>query len=198
MNRQRTFVVVSALTLGLGGCLHGSPGSSHFVKVTPVAANIPAVSPNAAEDRLYARAAQAIEQRDYGTALDVLQVAKAARPNDPRVLTAMGVVYDKQGRFDLSGRYYDLAEKADPGSKVVAIDRRYSLLLQQRAGRAGVAALAETHTAAQTVAPPDVATPARATPRRPWCGACGELKHFFGMGAPPKAASDRPMEARGE
>jgi len=89
------------------------------------------VIPNAAEDRLYARAVQAIEQRDYGRALDMLQLAEAGRPNDPRVLCAMGVVYDKQGRFDLSGRYYDLAEKADPGSKVVAIDRRYSLRLQQ-------------------------------------------------------------------
>jgi hypothetical protein len=58
-------------------------------------------------------------------------MAKDVRPDDPRVLSAMGVVYDKLGRFDLSGRYYDAAEKADPGSKVVAIDRRYSEYLQQ-------------------------------------------------------------------
>ena len=190
MNRRQTFVVVSALTLGLGGCQH-SPKPAHLVKVTPVPADIPALSPNAAEDRLYARAAQAIEQRDYGTALDVLQMAMAGRPGDPRVLTAMGVVYDKQGRFDLSGRYYDLAEKADPGSKVVAIDRRYSLLLQQRAGWAGMVSPA--------VARPAGARSARAAPPRQRCGACGGLKHFFGMGAGPKSAPVRPVvEARGE
>jgi Flp pilus assembly protein TadD len=132
-----SLVAMSILMLGLAGCEH-LPGflawmkpQSHMVKVTPLPANFPPVDPNAAEDRLYAGAVKAIEDRDYAMALDALQMAQAARPKDPRVLSAMGVVYDKLGRFDLSARYYDLAEAADPGSKIVAINRRYSLLLQQ-------------------------------------------------------------------
>ena len=42
----------------------------------------------------------------------------------------MAVVYDKLGRFDLSDRYYDKAEQADPGSRIVAMDRRYSMMLR--------------------------------------------------------------------
>jgi len=132
MTRQRLpLLFATVLALGVGGCQH-FPWATHWAKVTPVPANIPQRSPAAAEDALYARAVSAIDQRDYGLALDVLQLARERRANDPRVLTAMGVVYDKLGRFDLSHRYYDLAEAADPGSKVVAIDRAYSVVLQQR------------------------------------------------------------------
>ncbi|HXU99855.1 MAG TPA: tetratricopeptide repeat protein, partial [Caulobacteraceae bacterium] len=92
-------------------------------------------------DRLYASAVRAIDQRRYGEALDALQVARSARPGDPRVLTAMAVIYDKLGRFDLSDRYYDQAEKADPGSRIVALDRSYSMFLRG-AGKAGGPALA--------------------------------------------------------
>ena len=56
------------------------------------------------------------------------------RALNPRVLTALAVTYDHLGRFDLSSRYYDQAEKADPGSVVVAQDRRTSLILQQHGG----------------------------------------------------------------
>jgi hypothetical protein len=120
------------LAFGLSGCFLLPKPAHHWAKVTPIPIDKSAVpSPYAREDEMYARAVLAIEQRDYGLALDVLEMAKDVRPDDPRVLSAMGVVYDKLGRFDLSGRYYDLAEKADPGSKVVAIDRRYSQYLQQ-------------------------------------------------------------------
>ncbi len=161
MKRRLLFpVAASILLFGVTGCGH-LPGflawmkpRPHMVKVTPVMADLGPVDPNAVENRLYARAAQAIEDRDYATALDVLQMAKEARPNDPRVLSAMGVVYDKLGRFDLSARYYDLAEAADPGSKIVAINRRYSLLLQQ--SRMSGAGGAET-LLAQAAPPPEIA-----------------------------------------
>jgi len=128
--------IACGLAVSLGGCQHfaqfiGLQSSTDArLKVTPVAVNAPAPSPDAAETALYEHAATAIEQRDYGRALDLLQLARDAKENDPRVLTAMGVVYDKLGRFDLSKRYYDLAAAADPGSKVVATDRAYSLVLQ--------------------------------------------------------------------
>lgn len=131
-------LLASALVAGLGGCAHfPQKFASLFSRAKPVPANIGQVGPYAAEDRLYADAVGAIDKRNYGEALDLLQVARDSRPNDPRVLTAMAVVYDKLGRFDLSDRYYDKAEQADPGSRIVAIDRRYSMTLRN----AGQAAL---------------------------------------------------------
>jgi len=139
--RLALLLLGSTLLMGLGGCQHFTQLSqwahAHFakassLKVTPAPMVAAVRGPDAAEDSLYARGVAAIDQRNYGFALDMLQLAREARPNDPRVLSAMGVVYDKLGRFDLSKRYYDLAEAADPGSKVVAIDRSYSAVLQQR------------------------------------------------------------------
>ena len=124
---------LAILASGLGACQY-VPFLHHAAKAAPTAANLTPPAPYALEDRLYAHAVTALEQRDYGLALDVLQMARESRPDDPRVLTAMGVVYDKLGRYDLSARYYDLAEKADPGSKVVAADRAYSLRLQHGLG----------------------------------------------------------------
>lgn len=131
-----TALLAGALAVSLGGCSHLSQKfASLFSRARPVPANIGQVGPYAAEDRLYADAVQAINRRNYGEALDLLQVARDSRPNDPRVLTAMAVVYDKLGRFDLSDRYYDKAEQADPGSRIVAMDRRYSMMLRN-AGQA--------------------------------------------------------------
>lgn len=103
----------------------------------PAAKAVPADAPprtaQTIDDALYARATEAIRNRNYALALEVLQVSRQRRPNDARVLTATGVVYDKLGRFDLSGRYYQLAEAADPGSKIVAADQAYSAVLQRMA-----------------------------------------------------------------
>jgi Flp pilus assembly protein TadD len=124
-------LLAGALLAGLGGCAHFPQKlASLFGRTQPVSANVGQVGPYSAEDRLYADAVAAIDKRHYGEALDLLQVARDSRPSDPRVLTAMGVVYDKLGRFDLSDRYYDQAEQADPGSRIVAMDRRYSMMLR--------------------------------------------------------------------
>jgi Flp pilus assembly protein TadD len=124
-------LLAGALLAGLGGCAHfPQKFASLFGHAKAVPADIGQVGPYAAEDRLYADAVRAIDKRSYGEALDLLQVARDSRPSDPRVLTAMGVVYDKLGRFDLSDRYYDQAEQADPGSRIVAMDRRYSMILR--------------------------------------------------------------------
>jgi len=138
--RPSTLLLLAFAALGLSGCLRFSP-FTHAARVTPVSpANVAVGDVTSAQDRLYARAVWAIESRDYGHALDILQLAKDANPDDPRVLTALGVVYDKLARFDLSARYYALAEKADPGSKIVAHDRGYSEFLQGHVGLAAVAA----------------------------------------------------------
>ncbi|MFN3515221.1 MAG: tetratricopeptide repeat protein [Phenylobacterium sp.] len=91
-------------------------------------------------DRLYARAKAAILTRDYGLALDLLQLARARAPQDVRVLNALGVVYDKLGRFDLSRRYYELALAREPDSRVVAANLAYSAALQGRRERLAAAA----------------------------------------------------------
>jgi tetratricopeptide (TPR) repeat protein len=85
-------------------------------------------------DDLYAQAVASIGRHEYGVALGELRAARDAMPGDARVLTALAVTYDHLGRFDLSSRYYDQAEKVDPGSVVVAQDRRTSLILQQHGG----------------------------------------------------------------
>lgn len=86
--------------------------------------------PAAVVDRLYGHAADAIRARDYALALDLLQVAAMRAPGDVRVLNAQGVVYDKLGRFDLSGRYYSRALKVDPNSAIVAHNMAYSARLK--------------------------------------------------------------------
>lgn len=79
---------------------------------------------------LYEQAVTAIDRRDYATALDSLQSARAKNPDNVRVLNAFGVVYDKLGRFDLSARYYAQALALDPGSRTVAQNVAYSKVLQ--------------------------------------------------------------------
>ena len=86
-------------------------------------------------DSAYANAVAAIDRRDYARALELLQMARQQSAGDVRVLNAMGVVYDKLGRFDLSGRYYAEAAKADPSSPIVQANITYSQRL--RDGSAG-------------------------------------------------------------
>lgn len=173
MRTKRSLGALAASTLlvGLGACSH-LPQLVSWVKIKPMVtrADMKPVGVQAASDRLYADAVQAIDKRNYGEAIDLLQVAREAHPGDARVLTAMGVVYDKLGRFDLSDRYYAQADKADPGSRIVALDRRYSMVLRS-AGKAppgGVAvAVAQAApavsgaTAAQPAAPRAPAQPVR-------------------------------------
>ncbi len=163
MNRHlRTFATAAVLLAGLSACQSGSL-FSRSAKATPVAPQLSPVGPYAVEDRLYNHAVKAIEDRDYGLALDILQMAKESRPDDPRVLTAMGVVYDKLGRFDLSARYYTLAEQVDPGSKVVALDRAYSeqiqhATVQDRGGVTVMSRLEPSGSALSLAGPPATTT----------------------------------------
>lgn len=165
--KSATPLLASALVVFAGGCSHFPMLAKLFnrpapAKIVPVQANLQAPGPFAAEDRLYASAVKAIDKRNYGEALDLLQVARDARPQDPRVLTAMGVVYDKLGRFDLSDRYYDQAEKADPGSRIVAMDRRYSVFLRS-GGKIGLDGAALAQNAATKVQAKSATAGARAT-----------------------------------
>ena len=151
--------MLSALAMGMAGCSHIQSIArlvrpAPLVKTTAIAPAPAQQAPEAGRERLYRQAVAAMDQRDYGLALDLLQLARSAGPDDARVLNGLGVVYDKLQRFDLSARYYDLAEKADPGSRIVEANRRYSQLLQGRGVGTGSgtrlaqgSAAAPTHTA---------------------------------------------------
>jgi len=136
---SKVALIAPALCLALGGCasanrfvmrilghkqVEQAQVRASFHETAQVATGTPA-------DRMYKAATTYIEARDYGRALDMLQLAKEAAPNDVRVLNALGVVYDKLGRFDLSARYYVLAQAADPGSPIVAANIQYSMVLQE-------------------------------------------------------------------
>ena len=82
------------------------------------------------DDVAYQGAVRAINDRDYGRALDYLQAARSIQHNDVRVLNAFGVVYDKLGRFDLSARYYGEALAIEPQSPIVQRNIAYSGRLQ--------------------------------------------------------------------
>jgi Flp pilus assembly protein TadD len=140
MSFKPTALLVSTVLAFAGGCSH-LPQLVSWAKVKPLVtpADMSPVGAQAASDRLYADAVKAIDKRNYGEAIDLLQVARDSHPDDARVLTAMGVVYDKLGRFDLSDRYYAQAEKADPGSRIVALDRRYSEFLRSGANASAIA-----------------------------------------------------------
>ncbi|HEY2481545.1 MAG TPA: tetratricopeptide repeat protein [Caulobacteraceae bacterium] len=164
MSLKPTALLVSTVLVFAGGCAH-LPQLVSWAKFKPLVtqADMKPVGAQAASDRLYADAVKAIDQRNYGEAIDLLQVAREGHPGDARVLTAMAVVYDKLGRFDLSDRYYDQAEKADPGSRIVALDRRYSEFLRSGGSATAVAAAQGAAPVLVTPAGPGApASPARA------------------------------------
>lgn len=110
------------------------------VEVQPVRASTETASV-APADRLYRSAVAAIEDRDYGLALERLQLAREHAPRDVRVLNALGVTYDKLGRFDLSARFYAEASAIAPQSPVLTANLAYSHLMQRKYDEVRTAAL---------------------------------------------------------
>jgi hypothetical protein len=101
----------------------------------------------------YQSAVRAIGVRDYALALDLLQAARSQTPQDPAVINAFGVVYDKLGRFDLSTRYYTQAAALDPDSPIVRQNLAYSAMLQDRSAPPLPGAAPTTQLAAADPAP---------------------------------------------
>lgn len=129
----RTSALIAVAALGAVGCAAAPKAEWAKVKDVRVGA-----SEATTADGYYADASAAIMARDYGRALDLLQLARRGRENDVRILNAFGVVYDKLGRFDLSARYYSLALTIDPASPVLKANFAYSQQLQlQRWGGQG-------------------------------------------------------------
>jgi tetratricopeptide (TPR) repeat protein len=122
-------VICSALCIFTAAC------SSFFVTGEPV--DIKPVhtaapdTPLLSDEGVYQDAVREMKSRDYGSALDFLQVARIRSPDDVRVFNALGVIYDKLGRFDLSARYYAAAMALAPDSKIVQNNITYSATLQK-------------------------------------------------------------------
>lgn len=144
MNRVAKLALAAAIA-GLG-----LPAAAH-AKQAPGA-----VSTDAQAERLYQASRTAIRDRDYGRALELLHRARHRDPRDVRVLNALGVVYDKIGRFDLSERYYGEALAIDPNARVVIANLEYSRRLSGQAAPETGTALARAETPAQTPAAPPV------------------------------------------
>ncbi|HEV2365700.1 MAG TPA: LytR C-terminal domain-containing protein [Caulobacteraceae bacterium] len=159
-----TAVLAGALAPLVSGCalfrgngllaFNHRPREIMTVRPGPIEAR-PGASP---EDIDYQAAAYAIRRRDYALALDLLQSARELKADDVRVLNAFGVVYDKLGRFDLSGRYYAQATALDPTSPILANNIAWSRTLQS-----GSVALAMAAPAGPPAARP-VRTASRAPP----------------------------------
>ncbi len=115
-------------------------------------------------ERLYRSAVAAIEDRDYGLALERLQAARERSPQDVRVLNALAVTYDKLGRFDLSGRFYAEASAIAPDSPVLTANLAYSHLMQRRYDEVRTAALTPQRQYAELKTAPK-ANPVIAAPR---------------------------------
>ena len=113
------------------------------VEIQPVRSSTETASV-APADRLYSSAVAAIEERDYGLALERLQLARERSPQDVRVLNALAVTYDKLGRFDLSARFYAEASAVAPDSPVVTANLAYSHLMQRKYDEVRTAAVTPT------------------------------------------------------
>jgi len=121
MTRQQwlVFVPMTLATAGLTACASMLGGQQlQDLKVRPVETTQTQAASQ--RDALCESAVAAINDRDYGRALDYLQAEKAKDPRNVKALNALGVVYDKLGRFDLSARYYAQAKAIEPDSKIVA------------------------------------------------------------------------------
>jgi len=151
MNARKRIWLTSALLLGLTSCANGS--ETKLVELRAVQPASPAVR---ADEATYQGAVSAIGRRDYASALDLLQAAAARDPQDPRVPNALGVVYDKLGRFDVSERYYAKALALAPASQIVTQNLAYSNYLQGKAAPTAMAAASPPIAAPVVVAQQDL------------------------------------------
>jgi len=137
MRVLRSGATLSAATVA--ATLAGCAPVLHDADLVPARATQIANTGPSRMDSTYANAVVAIDRRDYARALELLQMARQQNAGDVRVLNAMGVVYDKLGRFDLSHRYYAEAARADPTSPIVQANIAYSHRLQEGSAGAQIA-----------------------------------------------------------
>lgn len=123
---RMTGKVLTVCAFGLfAGC--GIVGRSAELRITPVGLDAVAT---ATPDRQFEVAKYHLSRNNEALAIEILRRIKRDRPNDVRVLNALGVAYDRMGRFDTSRGYYEAALGADPTADYVTHNLAYSLDLQ--------------------------------------------------------------------
>ncbi|OJU09367.1 MAG: hypothetical protein BGN86_08160 [Caulobacterales bacterium 68-7] len=125
MKRLALILATTAIAIGVSGCAW-LPKRAKWVDIRPIQMGVVGRS----SDGLYASAKTSIAEGRYADAIEQLRAARDRDPSDDRVLTALGVVYDKLGRFDLSTRYYAEAKALAPDSSILAQNMAYSRVLQ--------------------------------------------------------------------
>jgi len=140
ISRFAGICVLPLAALSVAACMPFLEGDS--LQSSPIAGARPVQADLQSSLGYYEKAVTAINNRHYALALEYLQAARNQKPDDVRVLTAFGVIYDKLGRFDLSARYYSQAAALDPKSRIIAADMDYSRKLQGISGSAPVAVAA--------------------------------------------------------
>lgn len=118
-------LAVATVAISLSGCAW-LPKRVKWAEIRP----IEVVATGRASDAYYASAKTSIVNGRYALALEQLRAARERDPRDERVMNALGVVYDKLGRFDLSQRYYAEAAAIAPASEFVQHNMAYSQRLQ--------------------------------------------------------------------
>ncbi|MEY4254946.1 MAG: hypothetical protein RLZZ141_173 [Pseudomonadota bacterium] len=147
---RSNWIIMACFSVSLAGCA-GAFTPKSWVQIQPIVTKSEADPAQQHDD--YNAVLRAIDLGDYATALSLLQVARAKRPDDVRIINAFGVVYDKLGRFDLSARYYAQALEMDGQSAIVANNLRYSAILQQNS-QAIYAAMVESRPTPRQPEPP--------------------------------------------
>ena len=115
MSRFAGICVLPLAALSVAACMPFLEGDS-WRSSGPLAGARPVQTDLRSSLGYYEKAVTAINNRHYALALEYLQAARNQKPDDVRVLTAFGVIYDKLARFDLSARYYSQAAALDPST----------------------------------------------------------------------------------
>lgn len=115
-------VLAPALMLALVSCSAGQ------VNVRPMGGAAPAKGSGDA----YAEARRQLDEGNVALAIDGFRQVLRSNPRSVDALNALGVAYDRLGRFDLSQRYYDNALQIEPGSAKVRHNLSLSIRMQIR------------------------------------------------------------------
>jgi len=123
-NKLSTRLLLPAALAATVGC---APSSRvHVQAAMPPVANSPSLEQGIA----------LLRNGNVSMAIETLQIAARREPNPRRALNALGVAYDRLGRFDLSRSYYEQALALAPADADILHNLSVSLRMQGRLAEA--------------------------------------------------------------
>ncbi len=125
MRRMPRFLIAGALLILAAAC-------SSAPEVRPVMMVSSADAAQSAPEDPYEQGKAHLRAGRPGLAVHALQIAVARDASDVRALSALGVAYDRLGRFDLADRHYRQALALAPGNAVVLNNKGWSHYLRGR------------------------------------------------------------------